>query len=553
MSWPTDTPKALPADVIEAENRKLKEALSKEAIKPEDIASVLGVLWDSPTTLSKVNPENQETIKSSALKILAKPVGERTLGDRSILEFYERLFPLEATLQKQLVPTNKPSAIIQSLKNPDGTINFKELQRLGDLSPENIKEQFKTLNKWDLKEIMKAIDLLPDALRPKLKETMATVLDTMIANWFSIENIEDLTFIQNNWSPTLKKYLTETLKASEIVTIQKNIQEGKKYVLKNTNNTYTINALISETGTLPAWLDITKLNTLDTKTATADIQKKAEEMRQAGQGWNMDSIRTMIKWLEKLWGLGKLLALIFGAVFGISENGDKKEQWPEKAKTNLEKRQLLDKMTWKNDKYNLSSLFDAKTGKIVWDQTSKEFQEYLKDVYVLVGKELPKKEDEKLTYDSSLIDLVTRYEISLWITDPKEKAGRLDKAKVDLILSKLDPNGDLIKKPDAAPAAAVVPAAQEILKKEPHPLGERIVALEGKSYTEIKAILTSNPIPRKQVLELQKEFGFTVGNPDKSKRLDGDMGPWTVSAFLNKYPKGMIEGVPKPPPPAAQK
>lgn len=545
MAWSTDTPRVIPPEV-EA-NLKLKDALTrKDSIEAKDIKSVLWALWDSSNTLSQIDQPNQETIKRSALTILAKPANDRSLGDRFILELYEKLFPLEAALQKQLVPTNQPSANIQSLRNPDGKINMAELQKLWDLSPESIKEKFKTLNKWDLKLIMQAIDALPNDVKTKLKEAMGTVLDSMIVNGFSIEDIKDLEFLKQNWSPALKEYFQTKLKASEVATITADIQNGKKYVLKNTNNTYTINALTSETGTLPAWLDLSKLNTLDTKTAVADIQKRAEQMKQAGQGWDMDSIRTMIKWLKKFGSLGEFLALIFGGIFGVNDSGDKKEWWPEKAKTNLEKRKMLDKMSVKNDKYDLSSLFDAKTGKITGEQTSKEFQEYLKDVYVLVGKELPKKEDEKLTYDTSLIELVKKYENSLGI-EAKDQTWRLDKAKVDLILSKLDPNGEL-KKTEWA-----VPTTPEVVEAD-HPQKELFEKMKWKTTRDIRADkwiqkeIRDKIWDRNAIIRLQEEV-WLQRNGVWNQKADGIIWEVTVDKFFRTFENWKIKS-PKPAPAA---
>ena len=158
MASRTDNPVAVTPDIVEA-NQRLNDALSsKDTVMPEDMPSVLWALWDASNTLSKVNTINQNTIKKAGGEILAKPELQRTPKDVAILAMFERLFPVEAALQKQLVPTNQPSANIQSLRNPDGSINMAELQKLWDLSPESIKEKFKTLNKWDLKLIIQAID-----------------------------------------------------------------------------------------------------------------------------------------------------------------------------------------------------------------------------------------------------------------------------------------------------------------------------------------------------------------------------------------------------------
>ncbi len=543
MASRTDNPVAVTPDIVEA-NQRLNDALSsKDTVMPEDMPSVLWALWDASNTLSKVNTINQNTIKKAGGEILAKPELQRTPKDVAILAMFERLFPVEAALQKQLVPTNQPSANIQSLRNPDGSINMAELQKLWDLSPESIKEKFKTLNKWDLKLIIQAIDTLPiEAVKTKLKETMGTVLDTMIVNGFSIEDIKDLEFLKQNWSLALKDFFQTKLKASEVATITADIQNGKKYVLKNTNNAYAISAITSETGTLPAWLDLSKLNTLDTKTAVADIQKRAEQMKQAGQGWNMDSIRTMINWLKKFGSLGEFLALIFGGIFGVNDSGDKKEWWPEKAKTNLEKRKMLDRMSVKNDKYDLSSLFDAKTGKITGEQTSKEFQEYLKDVYVLVGKELPKKEDEKLTYDTSLIELVKKYENSLGI-EAKDQTWRLDKAKVELILSKLDPNGEL-KKTEWA-----IPTAPEVVEAD-HPQKALFDKMKWKTTRDIRADkwiqkeIRDKIWDRNAIIRLQEEV-WLQRNGVWNQKADGIIWEVTVDKFFRTFENWKIKS-PKP-------
>ncbi len=546
MAQELPTPE-LPTPEVEA-NRKLKEALSsQDAVMPKEMPSVLLALWDAPNTLSKVDKDNQISIQKAGTEILTKPEWKRTAKDLAILSMYEQLFPTEATVSKQLALTNQPSSSIKSVLDSSGIIDKSALLKLAMLSPEQIKEQFKTLNKWDLKLIIQAIDTLPNEVKTKLKETLGTILDTMMANGFSIENKEDLKFLQDNWTSTLKEYLGTKLNVSDLSIINADLQKGKKYVLKNTNNVYTINALISEDGKPAAWLDLSKLNTLDTKTATADIQKKAEEMKQAGQSWNMDSIRTMMKWLEKLWGIGKFLALIFGAVFGISENSDKKEQWPEKAKTNLEKRNILTGMSTKKDRYDISTFFDENKKEVLGKKEDPKFQEYLKDVYAIIGKEIPK-DQKPLEYSNELRGAVVEYEKGLKIP-AVEQTGLLSKTKIDTILNKyLDDKGEVKWKPESTP---------EVISEKPHPLKDVIGQMRGKSFMQIRN-------DRELVNQLQTALNInpTTGNYDKATiakvkefqmrelemqsgmaptSADGKIWKFTIIQFDKKFQNGMIQ------------
>ena len=78
----------------------------------------------------------------------------------------------------------------------------------------------------------------------------------------------------------------------------------------------------------------------------------------------------------------------------------------------------------------------------------------------------------------------------------------------------MDANGEV------KATAEVVP---EPLKQEKHPLGDRIVALEGKSLSAIKALLRRDPIPKVKVEEIQADLGFTRESTNKETKLDGNL------------------------------
>lgn len=78
----------------------------------------------------------------------------------------------------------------------------------------------------------------------------------------------------------------------------------------------------------------------------------------------------------------------------------------------------------------------------------------------------------------------------------------------------MDANGEIIAKVEAAP---------EPLKQEKHPLGDRIAALEGKSFSAIKALLRKDPIPKAKIEEIQSDLGFTKESTNKETKLDGNL------------------------------
>ena len=513
-----------------------REALRKADLKiqPTSLEKTL----DTADTLDAIRKIVDEALKREyeAVKDKIPPLKEK---ENAILSAYAILYPTEA-VNNRLAVTGRTAERVTQQEWKIGVQELLAINKWWDKEFTQFSERMKNTPEWfttkgELMMYFEVLEKMPnwewvykekvDQVKAIIKSVLNSFLEAMFKNGVSIDNPKDLDFLKKYGSPEVQNFIG---KKPEL-----NTYDGKiKYSLRKDGNDLKLEPIITGKSITP-WVDITKLNTVELAKWTPGAKE------QIVQGMNTDQIKDFIKTLRdsNIPGM-KLISELFRIFLGIKNDGEKKEGWRETL-SKKDKKVLLDSMSTPTDRYDLSKLFDAKSNKLI-DEGSKGSQEYLKDAYKLLDK-APPKEWEKYTYDETLIDLIKKYEKSVWLEAAKQ-TWKLDKEKVDLIRGKMDANGEV------KATAEVVP---EPLKQEKHPLGDRIVALEGKSLSAIKALLRRDPIPKVKVEEIQADLGFTRESTNKETKLDGNLWPATVKAFLNRYPKGM-RNVSTPPQSAAQ-
>ena len=513
-----------------------REALKKADLKilPTSLEKTL----DTADTLDAIREIVNEALKREyeAIKGKVPPLKEK---ENAILSAYAILYPIQA-VDDRLTLTGRSAERVTQEASSIGAQELLAINKWWDKEFTQFSERMKNKPEWfvtkgELMMYFEVLEKMPnwewvnkekvDQVKAIIKSVLNSSLEAMFKNGVSIDNPKDLDFLRKYGSSEVQNFIG---KKPEL-----NTYDGKiKYSLRKDGNDLKLEPIITGKSITP-WVDITKLNTVELAKWTPGSKE------QIVQGMNTDQIKDFIKTLRdsNIPGM-KLISELFRIFLGIKNDGEKKEGWRETL-SKKDKKVLLDNMSTPTDRYNLSKLFDAKSNKLI-DEGSKGSQEYLKDAYKLLDK-APPKEWEKYTYDETLIDLIKKYEKSVWLEAAKQ-TWKLDKEKVDLIRGKMDANGEV------KATAEVVP---EPLKQEKHPLGDRIVALEGKSLSAIKALLRRDPIPKVKVEEIQADLGFTRESTNKETKLDGNLWPATVKAFLNRYPKGM-RNVSTPPQSAAQ-
>lgn len=501
------------------------DAISNSLDTPEKIQAIKFIVWVS--------------IELAVQKIKAKE-WIISPSEQKILTLYERLFPLEAGLNKQLIATNKPSGKISAVLNGNGgAMNFEQLKKL---TPEKIQELFRSVNKGDLIAIAKAIpDAKPEWIDQNtydlLKSIVSATVINMVQNGMTIENMGDIEFLEKNGNDKIKQSIK---KEKEWEWILKDYTWNPKVIIKSNGSEISLDSVINASGKLAKGIDISKINTVDLKAGAEQLKKQLPEWTDKAKMEEMihNLLDSKNGALRGLWELMK----IFGALLGL--NFEKKVASGEKL-VELDKKAryiLMTNMRDGKNGYILDEIYDDKWALKISDKKDSKLQLYLADIAKLkIAEWVPAKDaDRKYEISTKLTDAINAYQKSLSITP----TWRIDKIWLPLIMAKFDANGDLLGQPDPTP---------EIATKLEHPLGKRILELEGKDFATIKTLLKSSPIPRNQIIELQKELGFTPNNPDKRRSLDGVMGPGTVKEFLLKYDKGMMEPNKWPQPTSAKK
>ena len=96
--------------------------------------------------------------------------------------------------------------------NPDGTVNTESLK---NLSPDQIKEKIGKMNKADIKLLVASINSVSDGiLLQTIKQVITPFVETMVANGYSIEGGDDISFLENNGSEKTKQIITEWKKTA---------------------------------------------------------------------------------------------------------------------------------------------------------------------------------------------------------------------------------------------------------------------------------------------------------------------------------------------------
>ena len=503
----------------EQEAEALKIKLNSNEFKKEDIDKISALL-DKPEALQALKKMVDPSFSAEILTRLNKK-SVLSEWDQAIMRLLAILYP-EQALTTRLEQTNKPSGKVSAVLNGGGgAMNFEQLKTL---SLEKIQELFRSINKGDLMAIARTIpDAKPASMDQAsfdmMKWLVSATLLTMLENGMSIESQQDIDFLEKNGTDETRK----TIEEFKSTFWPNAFENNKKFIIKG-NTTQSVSG--TDQWVLLKGIDISKINTVDLKTGAEQLKKQLPAWTDKVKMEEM--IRNLLDSksgaLRGLWELMK----IFGALLGL--NLDKKPAPNEKVPELDKKRRyaLMTNMRDGKNGYTLDEIFDEKWTIKISDKKDTKLQLYLSDIAKLKIAEWVPAKDTEGGYEMStkLTDAINTYQKSLSLAP----TWKIDKLWLPLIMAKFDVDGELLKAPNTAPEAS---------PKEKHPLGERIVALEWKKYGDIKTILKWDPIPRNQIIELQKDLGFTPTNADKSRRLDGDIWPGTVKAFLERYPQGM--------------
>lgn len=413
------------------------DALSKHLDKPEKILAIKAITGAS--------------IEAAIQKIRAKewPLSP---SDQKILGLYERLFAMEASLNKQLAITNKPSGKISAVLNGNGgALNFEQLK---NLPPEKIQELFRSVNKGDLIAMARSIpekkpEWVDQLTFDLLKSIVSATLATMIQNGVTIENQGDIDFLEKNGNDQIKLAIK---KAKEWTWILKDYTWNPKVIIKSNGSDVSLDPLVDASEKLIKGIDISKINTVDLKVGAEQLKKQLPvwtdkaKMEEMVRGL-LDSKNGALR------GLGELMK-IFWALLGL--NFDKKAAPGEKT---LEldkkwKRDFLESMSKKNDRYDIATIFDAQ-----WNlaKDHPKLQSYLEDVAKLqIAKDIPTKNtDDQYVYDEKLTKAIKDYQISVWIKE--NPSGKLDAKWIWEILLRLDTDGKVKSDIPAVAPSAIAP------------------------------------------------------------------------------------------------
>jgi hypothetical protein len=103
-----------------------------------------------------------------------------------------------------------------------------------------------------------------------LKTLTAATIATMIESGMSIENSDDIAFLEKNGGPNIQKVIQQA-KSDGIL---KEYKEGAKYIIKKEGNDLKITQINAVKPTLPEGMDISKINTVDMKKGAPQLLKE---------------------------------------------------------------------------------------------------------------------------------------------------------------------------------------------------------------------------------------------------------------------------------------
>lgn len=475
---------------LELQNQKILDAISKSDVKPEDIDQISADL-STPEKVQEIRDITKEALRK-AWETLSQRKWPLTPREQKIIDLYNRLFAWEF-LQKTLTATNKPSGSLSGIMNPDGTVNTESLK---NLSPDQIKEKIGKMNKADIKLLVASINSVSDGiLLQTIKQVITPFVETMVANGYSIEGGDDISFLENNGSEKTKQIITEWKKTAW----EDAFKEGKKYIIKGEK----IIPLTTEWWALTkAGIDVSKINTVDPKAGAEQLKRQLPAWFDSTKFGDM--VKTLLKSDSKLFkGLGEILK-IFCAFLGI-DLSEKKEASKEKL-SGKQKRELLVKMGKKNDDYDITSFFDTK-----WDIIDKKddpgFKKYLADIdKILWPGALTKSGDGKLfVYDKAITELTLGMQEAYKI---QPKTGKLDASSIAKLLEKMDSEWRLIEAvpPQAAPAPVAAPEKPPEAPK--HKFADLYEWLKNKtSYEDIKNDTAARKLIQSTVWVTEDTYG----------------------------------------------
>lgn len=521
----------------ELQANQIKEKLKAWDIKKEDVDKITAIL-DKTEVVDAIKKVVDSTFATETLNRLNQK-SVLTEWDKAIIRLLALLYP-ELTIKNRLEQTDNPSGKITAILNGGGNaLNFEEFKKL---KPEQIKEIFRSISKGDLLAIARGIpekkpDTLDQATFDTLKATVSITVSSMLQNGMSIENEEDITFIERFWTPETKMALDAFRKSSG----EKPFDGGKKYVMKWS----IIESLTTPDGKITKGIDISKINTIDLKASAEEIKKQMPQGFDKAKFW--EAISSLLKSDTKIFKwIGEFLKVLLTLLgIDLAEKNDASTEKPLEAK---QKRELLMKMGKANDSYDVSTFFDSKWGVVV-DRKDSKFQLYLADVDKLIWPNALKKwEDGKtLVYDDTVTEKIKAYQNALKMPNP---TGKLDIASVTVMLTRLDADGKLIvEAPQAQPAPAAEPLREATEAPKKHEYADLFDSMKWKSTKELlsdKALIEqirAKIWDKTAVTQFQKELWLKYLDPNPAKRPDGKLGEETVKAFFARYPEGNI---PKP-------